>query len=449
MGIQAPFVSADSETVAFSRRARHTRILVDATRDLTNNPRPSAQQIEAYKELFYQLADRLLPADRRLISTLVARSAFTPRAVALYLAQDSLDVAIPCLLYSPVLGEMDLKEIARKMGRSHGDVIAKRITPPSQTVAQESEADAVAEPLQEVAAPQAENQAETLTETPAAPSGEQIVLEAADAPPAEIVPYEGIFERSKLFGRAPIQASLIEEAPADTSGKAIEEDIGEAAIETEWLNGEEIVALASSGGRLGRQKPAHSETPDSDTGAALPAESHEKHFETLPAGDTRHLLALARGRSHKALAKKISALSGLGSNAVSTLLRKTSGDETVYLIKALNPGNPHDLRLLLMLAPRHGRSRNAYRDAKALLDQLDTGICRMIFNQVGAEFPLPRLETIGYREAETDTEFTRAARFRREEIGRSLDGRSPAARPLPDLAGQEAVAGQSAQPMGA
>ena len=68
MGVQAPFVSANSETEAFSRRARHTRILVDATRDLTNNPRPSAQQIEAYKELFYQLADRLLPADRRLIS---------------------------------------------------------------------------------------------------------------------------------------------------------------------------------------------------------------------------------------------------------------------------------------------------------------------------------------------------------------------------------------------
>ena len=441
MGVQAPFVSADRDTETFSRRARHTRILVDASRDLTSNPRPSAKQIEAYKELFYQLADRLLPADRRLISTLVARSAFTPRAVALYLAQDSLDVAIPCLLYSPVLGEMDLREIARKMGRAHGDVIAKRILPLSQAATQNSEADTALEPQQDVAAPQAETQAEPLSE--------QAVAEAADALPAEIVPYEGIFERNKLFDRMPTQASLIEEATTDTASGTVEEAVGEAATEAEWLNGEEIVALASSGGRLGRQQTVRLETPGSDAATALPAEPREKQFESLPARDTRHLLALARSRHHKALTKEIGTLSGLNNHAVSALLRKRSGDEAVYLVKALNPGNPLDLRLLLMLAPHHGRSRAAYRNAKTLLDQLDTGICRMIFNQVGAEFALPRLETIGHRELEPDTEFARAARFRREEISRSPDGRSLAARPLPDFAGREALSNRTAQPAGA
>ena len=441
MGVQAPFVSADRDTETFSRRARHTRILVDASRDLTANPRPSAQQIEAYKELFYQLADRLLPADRRLISTLVARSAFTPRAVALYLAQDSLDVAIPCLLYSPVLGEMDLKEIARKMGRSHGDVIAKRILPLSQAATQDSDQDTGEEPPQDVAAPQVETQA--------APLSEQAVAEAADALPAEIVPYEGIFERNKLFDRMPAETSLIEEAPADTASGTIGEDIAEAATENEWLNGEEIVALASSGGRLGRQNATRRETSASETGAEVPAEPHEKHFETLPARDTRQLLALARSRDHKALTKEIGTLSGLNKHAVSALLRKTSGDEAIYLVKALNPGSPLDLRLLLMLAPHHGRSRDTYRNAKALLEQLDTGISRMIFNQVGAEFPLPRLETIGHRELEPDTEFARAARFRREEISRSPDGRSLTARPLPDFAGQEALSQRAAQQAGA
>ena len=438
MGVQAPFVSANSETEAFSRRARHTRILVDATRDLTNNPRPSAQQIEAYKELFYQLADRLLPADRRLISALVARSAFTPRAVALYLAQDSLDVAIPCLLYSPVLGELDLKEIARKMGPAHGDVIAKRIVPPMQGSADEAEA-AEEPPM----AP------ETTVETVVA-VGEPTVPEANEISLQDTASLEIRLERSSPFGRTPTEASLIEEAAEDAIGEP-----GEA----EWLNGEEIVALASSGGRLGRQKSdrhaqpdtglASSESTAGERTSATALQHREKHFSPLAMRDTRHLLALARSQNRKALSKKIAALSGLEDSTISALLRKTRGDEVVYLVKALNPGNPQDLKLLLMIAPRYGRTQDAYRSAKTLLGELDTGICRMIFNQVGATFYLPRLETIATPGAEADAEFARAARVRREEIGRSIDGRSVEARPVPSPAGQPAHGGRVMQPASA
>ena len=435
MGVQAPFVSANSETEAFSRRARHTRILVDATRDLTNNPRPSAQQIEAYKELFYQLADRLLPADRRLISALVARSAFTPRAVALYLAQDSLDVAIPCLLYSPVLGELDLKEIARKMGPAHGDVIAKRIVPPMQGSADEAEA-AEEPPM----AP------ETTVETVVA-VGEPTVPEANEISLQDTASLEIRLERSSPFGRTPTEASLIEEASEDAIGGA------------EWLNGEEIVALASSGGRLGRQKSnqhaqpdtglASSESTAGERTSATALQHREKHFSPLAMRDTRHLLALARSQNRKALSKKIAALSGLEDSTISALLRKTRGDEVVYLVKALNPGSPRDLKLLLMIAPRYGRTQDAYRNAKTLLGELDTGICRMIFNQVGATFDLPRLESFATPGAEADAEFARAARVRREEIGRSIDGRSVEARPVPNPAGQPAHGGRVMQPAGA
>ncbi|MEZ5880781.1 MAG: hypothetical protein R3D35_08985 [Nitratireductor sp.] len=438
MGVQAPFVSANSETEAFSRRARHTRILVDATRDLTNNPRPSAQQIEAYKELFYQLADRLLPADRRLISALVARSAFTPRAVALYLAQDSLDVAIPCLLYSPVLGELDLKEIARKMGPAHGDVIAKRIVPPMQGSADEAEA-AEEPPM----AP------ETTVETVVA-AGEPVVPEANEISLQDTASQAIRLERSSPFGRTPTEASLIEEAAEDAIGEP-----GEA----EWLNGEEIVALASSGGRLGRQKSnqhaqpdtglASSESTAGERTAATALQHREKHFSPLAMRDTRHLLALARNQNRKALSKKIAALSGLEDSTISALLRKTRGDEIAYLVKALNPGSPQDLKLLLMIAPRYGRTQDAYRSAKTLLGELDTGICRMIFNQVGATFDLPRLETIVTPGAEADAEFARAARVRREEIGRGIDGRSVEARPVPNPAGQPAHGGRVMQPAGA
>ena len=446
MGVQAPFVSADSSTEAFSRRARQTRILVDATRDLTNNPRPSARQIEAYKELFYQLADRLLPADRRLISTLVARSAFTPRAVALYLAQDTLDVAIPCLLYSPVLQDLDLKEIARKMGAAHRDVIAKRTIPPLQM----SDLQDKTEPVEEVA--------EATSEAEALPAE---WMESVEMP--AIV--SSSIHQPSLFARTPTQASLIEEAAQETEtaatretdgwadghadGKADQSTIEATEGEAEWLDGEEIVALASAGGRLGRQKPAIQEAIAPEDASAAPPESRRKHLDLLPARETRHLLALARSQNRKALVRKLGDLSGLGRNTVATLLRKTTGDEIVYLVRALNPGRRQELKLLLMVAPRYGRSPDAYRGARDLLGQLDTGICRMIFNQVGAAFPLPELETIGQRGIEPDTEFARAARYRREEIGHALDGRSVAARPFPGHAGQDRFTGQTAQPASA
>ena len=113
------------------RRTRQTRILVDATRDFTAKERPSNRDITAYKEMFYQWIDRILPADRRLLSTLLARSVFTPRAVAIYLATDTLDIAIPFLLYSPVLNELDLRNISEKKGQRHADVIARRQARPT------------------------------------------------------------------------------------------------------------------------------------------------------------------------------------------------------------------------------------------------------------------------------------------------------------------------------
>lgn len=414
MGAQTPFVSANSQTEAFSRRARHTRILVDASRDLTANPRPAPHQIEAYKELFYQLAGQLLPADRRLISTLLAQSAYTPRSVAIYLAQDSLDVAIPCLLYSPVLGELDLKEIARKMGPAYRDVILKRAVPPLQESSLESLHDGE----------KAEEAVQDLVENSAAKPAEQ------SQPPVEEAT---LSQDASPFGRRPYATSLIEE---------IREDADQGTARTQWLDGEEIVALASAGGRLGRQKPGQQE-------ASSPLQTHQedaarerpalgaKRFERLAPRETRHLVALARSQNKKAMARQMANLSGMETKAISTLLRKRSGDELAYLLKALNPGSPHDLKLLLMLAPRYGRTPQAYAGAKALLGELDTGICRMIFNQVGAAFAMPSLEPAIERGVTGDTEFAAAARFRREEIGQSIDGRSIAPRPQASAEGQQ------------
>jgi len=50
--------------------------------------------------------------------------------------------------------------------------------------------------------------------------------------------------------------------------------------------------------------------------------------------------------------------------------------------------SPHDIQMAMMAVPRIGRGIESYRHAKKTLGELDAGICRMIFNQIGARFDL-------------------------------------------------------------
>ncbi len=306
-----------------NRQSRHSTILRDATREFSLIKRPEHNDIERYKELFYQLIDRLDKADRRMVSAMLARSSFTPRPVALYLAQDAVEVAAPFLLFSPVLNDVDLRAIAAKRGKLYADIIRKRTLPMEPFTAQK------------------------LDEAP--------------------------FQRQDRSSAA-IHATPTLAKPAAT----------EPALPIR----DELIGLASRGGRLGKRTESFvvskmEPAPQHDTGeTARPA------LFRLPKNGVRKLLSLARKRDHEAMAKMIEEYCGLASSDTLKLLKSSNADEPLYLIRALGVPAPHDIQLAMMIQPAIARSITDYRAAKKTLAELNPGICQMIFNEIGAQFDI-------------------------------------------------------------
>ncbi|MGB7286104.1 MAG: hypothetical protein WBC71_04150 [Salaquimonas sp.] len=344
--------SSHSRSIEHGKRT--SRLLIDATRDFGNIKRPSSEQITQYKELFYQLIDQLCAPDRRMISAMLARLPFTPRAVALYFAQDQLDIAAPFLLFSQILGDLDLRAIAKKKGKSYAEIIKKRHT------SLDAHTNAVLDKII---------------------SGEQDIV----------------------ISQAELKTVV---SPIDSVEKP----------QAKWLDGNEIVALASVGGRLGK---GTSEPLKRETVEVAPVVRIE--IDTLPKTETRRLLSLARKQDLPAVSGYIKELSGLETDASLRLMKSKTGDELLYLVKALGLAAPHDMQLILMLAPRLGRSIESYQHAKMVLSELETGICRMIFNEIGARFNIAGNNNLKNQSAlpEPAMGFQDAARRRRSDYERA------------------------------
>jgi len=305
------------------RPNRHTDILIDATRQFSLAKRPPREEIDRYKELFYQLIDRLEIANRRLISAMLARSSYAPRAVALYMAQDALEVAAPFLLFSPVLTDLDLRAIAGKRGKIYADLISKR----------------------------------------------QIPMEPFTARKLRETPVSGNHEASPTATESP--KPLSKEPSA-------------------WQPQSEILDMAATGGRLGRNKSSATEPKGLSEGAP----KRPLPFK-LPRRECRELMQLARNQDREGFAQAVELLIGLEAKAVLKLLKTETGEEPLYLIKALGVVPPHDLQMALMIQPRFGRTLENYHSAKRTLGALDPGICRIIFNEIGARFDVDDKRTSG------------------------------------------------------
>lgn len=334
--------------------SKSSKILLESTRNFGCVQRPSREEIDQYKELFYQLIERVPASEKRLISAMLARGVFTPRPVALYLAQDKPDVAAPFLLYSPVLGDLDLRAIAKKKGAEHAAIVAKRRLPMDNFTKST---------LHEVIS----------------------------------TPHQPVQEKA--------EPEFIEQVlPAI-----------EPATEPKWLEGEEIVALASIGGRLGRQ--------DKVEAKLQPAPSVKSQHQTkvdfqLPKTETRKLLQLARQRKIGEVAAYVEGLCGLETSATLKLV-KSQQTELTYLVKALGLSAPHDIQLLMMLSPGISRDVVTYRETKNLLTQLDVGICRMIFNEIGARFDVGTNERIRSTANNPESGFSQAIQRRRDSLERA------------------------------
>ena len=372
----AQAASEEDHTAADPRVRRKTRILIDATRHFCELPRARYGDVEQYKELFYQLIGSMPPADRRIISAMLARNAYTPRQVALYLALDKVEIAAPFLLFSPVLSKRDLEKIVQKRGSEHAEVISRR----QQDTKAFFEQSNFAELAKQEKTPDP--------------------LLAIRRAPEETVTSKSIAAAARSASVSPVQ--MPEKAPSDIdTGK----DLAGAPAKTRTTTAE-VMALAGAGGRLGRNRVASTEpasviTPakkpetveapvliaEDATGECSPARVHELHV-------------FARRNDIAGFASAVEKSGGPEADITTKLLQANSGDEILYLLCALGVPFPQNRQIAMLLIPRYGRSTENYCNMARTLDELDQGICRMIFNEIGARFEISKAAQVEMQEGE-------------------------------------------------
>lgn len=385
---QCSTTAATSPSQPADKKNRRSGILFDAVRDFSGLKRPSAEDINKLKALFYEFIETMEPPQRRLVTAMLARCVYTPRAIALYLAMDDPQVAAPMLLFSPVLNELDLASISRKLGTGHAAIIRKRM-----------------QPVRSSSAPQEAYPGPTIPENP-----EKIETTSGS---------------SDLVATAAQRDDIAQPAVSNAA---------KPGSNTKTLSGEEIVALAASGGRLGKrtakQHPVNQAQRQPEAGrfsffeeitsyrpratkADHPARddhgSSQQGFRSttisvLDRKTTRQLLSLARHRNLLAIARLIETLCGLPEKATLKLMAAETGDEFLYLVRAIGIPEPHGIQFSLMALPRIGRGFESYTAAKQTLRELDQGICQMIFNEIGARFHIEKRPSTSSTETAPSTD---------------------------------------------
>ncbi len=107
-------------------RARKAGLLGEAARNFCAIARPTQHDTTVFRELFYQLVDGSDKAERRVLAASLARNVYTPRTILFYLAMDEYDIAAPVLLFSEALNEVDIKNLAIRLGQQSLEILCRR-----------------------------------------------------------------------------------------------------------------------------------------------------------------------------------------------------------------------------------------------------------------------------------------------------------------------------------
>ena len=133
-------MSAIEETLPGKRAAPARNLksdmLLAAARTFTDVERPDRTTCDQFREAFYLLIGQADAQTRQKVATLLARSPFCPRPIALYLAMDTPTIAMPILRHSSVLGLLDMAQVISKRGAVHARLLAARSDLPASIVTQ-------------------------------------------------------------------------------------------------------------------------------------------------------------------------------------------------------------------------------------------------------------------------------------------------------------------------
>lgn len=376
------------------RRTRKAALLTDAVRQFNALDRPSLIDISLFKELFYQLAGGCDASERRHLASLLARNVYLPRPIAMFFSIDEYEVAAPILLFSPVLNEVDLATLAKRLPARHLAVICRRdhLTPASIRALVRHGGEECVRLLEKNSTVQnSPALQEALKGT--GPLSERETI--ANALEAERIAHQLGAIASRTQGQVTSKKARPEtqEQPLRTTGKSVRD---------------ELVALAGKGGRLGaRNNPA----------------SHDRVPSTVATPLHRRLLGAARKRDAGGLADIISGHCGLPRETVRGLIAHGGTDNVIVLFKGLGINLHHALQLLLLMGGETASQKGAYARIRKTYQAVDGNECRQFLVKLGANLgdPVARMRT---PEPAPSPSLALIAERRRREIP-ALTGRTP------------------------
>ncbi|MFK5980893.1 MAG: hypothetical protein QM488_18620 [Rhizobiaceae bacterium] len=339
-------------------KGRPVKILLDATHVFCRCDQPSQSNIRQYKEFFYSLIDQTSAIEKREISIALARNNYTPRTVAIHLALGEVSGSTPILLFSPVLKEVDLVAIATKCPVSGLRVLARR-----------------------------DGMSLRLIKT---------IEERKDAMASRILQAD----------RHGAVALSTQEKPrtAITAHETTKPDISTATVARD-----ELIALASRGGRLGKQDPDVSN-------------------ETLMAFEniSEALVIAARDRDRDSFCTIVGNAASLQPTFIAKLLAESNPAALCSLLKALHIPYAGASQVLLLLNREIGTSIQLFRATMAKYDVLDADKCRGELIRAGAHFKnelqkSPSRTPKSYADVQSSvSRLEKALRTRQEALGQHV-----------------------------
>lgn len=117
------------EIVSGSGHSAHHKtddLLAASVAGFTSLTRPGRYESQQFEDLAMPLLETATQRARRQVSAILAQHDVAPRKLILTLANDSIEVAAPLLLRSPILTTADLINIIGEHGLSHARIIARR-----------------------------------------------------------------------------------------------------------------------------------------------------------------------------------------------------------------------------------------------------------------------------------------------------------------------------------
>lgn len=331
------------ETASIRKRAkRQGTILLDQVEQFALLKRPNLQQIKNLKEVFYALAKSADTEQRRRMSILLNRSPYAPRSVLLFLSTDLIEISSPIILFSPVLTSRDLCNIIDKTGIGHARVIARRDDIDTRVIEALLEKD---------------DKSQTIL---------NVIKQNVSAKSA----LENYFNKENKDTR-----TILLNPPNSTkvSSKALKTTSTEATKRNYKDAGEQLIAVAGRGGKLGKPN-YHRSTNQHDDAYGNPGKA---------------IIAAARNPDRHELTQTLKKICGINPRMVRSYIDQGDVGTFACLLSAIDISAAFAGRILLLLFSTLGRDKILFDKVLNQYCQLDKSNTIAFFKKADPGFGVP------------------------------------------------------------